>query len=1331
MRSIVNKYLAVLQTLILSVMTGLPVTAQSYEFFHHLHTWSDEIKAIYPDASGRIWIGTIHGLMRYGDFPIDSNSYGYYPEEFRNGVYTIHDFDDNFMLIQISDGGKHVLYNPNTNKVSYLLDNLMTEWGINLKNRWSLKIRTDNERNIWFYADGKLYVRLISQNKTVKIADLPNRILNLSVNSRYFCFLTDETIYVYSRNGLKPVTTIAHKANADTRVLKIDDAGNIWVGGDNLLRYDSRESQCQLIRKDVFITDMVMSHNGDILVSTNSSGLLRYDKSGKLLQEIRHIPYNPNSLASDNIRYLAEDADTTLWICYDKRVISACNPRTPDSSLNHIINIKSAGFEDDIIAIRQDYEGNVWMGSNGNGLFRMDSDGRFSVPNFWKNHEATVVTDIYFDSQNRMWVATYRDGIYCIKNTEIHHYLPKSSVYSTFEDAAGHIWFGLLGGGIYFLDTNLNCEPERVNTNNHNWILKLTGTDDGNLYAASSNGIIKVDVKSRKCDVLNGNRSGSKQFKNYNFQSIYKDSRGLYWLIGQDLDTPLEIYDAHNDTVFEIPRLKGHVVKSVIEDDSKNIWIASEQDIIHIIVNYDTTAGRYVFIPSFYRFRSSSNDKFGYYNYRAAEKLDDGRLLFGSSDGYRIIDPKNYPPHVSHIYAPDLYIASVKINGSYLKAGNKFNGRDIIDKDISAVREINLAHNENNLIITVGTIDLTSSYQTDIYYRLKGRDSEWRPVRANVIELSDLASGKYVLEVCSEKADGNMSENILTLGICVDSPWYASIWAWSIYIIFTIAAIIMAIYYFLDRQKQQMYVTQIKKEADRQYQLNEMKLRFFTNVSHDFRTPLSLIITPLEAFLSDESNKASEKYLRPVYKNAVRLLNLINQILDFRKIDVNGAVLNLSYGDIVSYIREICSSFTLFAEDTEKNIRFESEELVVNMYFDKDKISKIMMNLLSNSFKFTKPGSTVGVKVFIEGDLVGISVTDNGPGIPDSQKSKIFERFYQSGSNPSGHMGSGIGLHIVKEFVALHKGSVAVSDNHPSGAIFTLKLPIVKNIENTEDPTLDSDNENHEEFPVSQGQPNLLLVEDNADFREFMKNQLSDEYRIFMASNGAEALEVLDKQEIRVIVSDVMMDGMDGLELCRKVKSNLATSHIPVILLTAKALAEDEMMGFDCGADEYITKPFNMSILRHRIKKLIDDSIKSQKKFKEKLDVNLSELTITSLDEQFLSNAIKCVEDNMSSADFSVETMSSLLGVHRTQLYKKLINLTGKSPVEFIRLIRLKRAAQYLAKSQMFISEIAYTVGFSSPKLFTKHFKDEFGMSPRDYQNECSGNRHDAGDKPI
>lgn len=1313
---------------LLSFLYGRPVMANSYDNFHHLKTSSEEIRAIYPDSSGRIWLGTIHGIIRYGDFPPDHMGYAHYPEVFKAGVHAIHGFSGDKLLVRLLDG-RYVVYNPRLNQIEGDFDKNLEEWGIDFNNHWDLNMMTGQHGDIFCFTYNKAYARM--DNRTVKIAELPERIRNIGISKDELCIATDSVIYIYNydRKDFRLKSKITNIVPVYPRrlLLTVDGKGNIWIGNTNLFRYDRESRKWSIVKENISISDMMLNYNGEILVATNSTGLLRYDSNGNLLQEIRHIPYDSNYLAADNIRWIAEGPDTTLWICYNKRMMSVCNPSYLDSSLKHIPDIKRQGFDDDIIAIAQDSNGAVWLGSDSHGLFRHEP-GSDSFSHFNLNGESDIsVTEIFFDSKERMWVATYRNGVFCVEGNKISHFLNKESVYGITEDAKGTIWLGLLGGGLYILDSNLDSEPVHVPQKGNNWILQLSGDGDRTIYAVTSTGIITVDTETHDIKRLNGTGSGNMTLENNHFQSMFKDSRGLLWLIGQRIDAPVEIFDANNDTIVGIPQLSGQTMKSIIEDNDKNIWIATEQNIIHIIVNYDTTTGLYKFLPSIYRFKNPDDDSSVYYNYRASTRLKDGKLLFGSSDGFRMIDPKNFPPHVSHVSAPRLYFASIKVNDQYLKARIPFNGRIVLDEDVMSATDITLDHNENNLTLTIGSRGFTSSYYTDMYFRLNGRDSEWRPVRGNIIELSDLDPGEYKLEVCSERADGIKSDNAITLGIKINAPWYSTIWAYIIYVILAIGIIILAIYYYIDRQKQKMYVSQIKQEAERQYQLNEMKLRFFTNISHDFRTPLSLIITPLEAFMSDEANKSSEKYLRPVYKNAVRLLNLINQILDFRKIDVNGAVLNLSYGDIVAFVRDICSSFTLFAEDTAKTLSFNSSVAGENMYFDKDKVTKIMMNLLSNSFKFTKPKGKVTVDMNISGDEIVISVADDGPGIPDSDKSKIFDRFYQTESMPADYTGSGIGLHIVKEFVKLHNGSVTVTDNHPTGSVFTLRLPIIKTNPDPEKETVEvKEDEENIISGVDDGQPNLLLVEDNTDFLEFMKDQLSGTYRVTTATNGAEALNILEKQDVNIIISDIMMDGIDGLELCRRVKSDLSTSHIPVILLTAKALAEDEMRGFECGADDYITKPFNMSILFHRIKKILSESIKSQKRFKEKLDVNPSEVTITSLDEQFLSNAINCVEANMASPDFSVETMSSMLGVHRTQLYKKLVNLTGKTPVEFIRLIRLKRAAQYLAKSQMFISEIAYTVGFGSPKIFSKHFKDEFGMSPRDFQNEHSGTSTDT-----
>lgn len=542
--------------------------------------------------------------------------------------------------------------------------------------------------------------------------------------------------------------------------------------------------------------------------------------------------------------------------------------------------------------------------------------------------------------------------------------------------------------------------------------------------------------------------------------------------------------------------------------------------------------------------------------------------------------------------------------------------------------------------------------------------------------------------------------------------------------------IAIIIYYLSERKSQKLRLEQAEREIQRQAQTNEMKLRFFTNISHDFRTPLSLIITPLEAYLNDKEKNPDVKFFTPIYRNAVRLLNLINQILDFRKLDMYGETLNLSNGDIVSFVKEVCASFSMFADGNNVQLSFHSSMTVLNMAFDMDKLSKILMNLLSNAFKHTPQGGKVFVNMYSDGnDSIQISVMDYGCGVPDKDKEKIFERFYQNKYDNAANMGCGIGLHIVREYVALHNGSVKVSDNNPSGAIFTVTLPIART--ETNGGQLREVSQVIEATKSECASPDhkhtIMLVEDNEEFLDFLHQSLSEEYHVLKASNGEDALTILKGSSVvDIVISDVMMDKMDGFELCGRIKTDLQFSHIPVILLTAKSMVEDEIQGLEVGADDYITKPFNLSVLRLRIQSILKSQGRYRKMFKNKVDISPSEITITSLDEQFLSKALAIVEDNIANSDFSVEDLSSALGIHRAHLYRKLSGITGKTPIEFIRLIRLKRAKQYLNQSQMYISEIAYAVGFNSPKLFTKYFKEEFGMSPRDYQCAHSSLDHDS-----
>jgi signal transduction histidine kinase/AraC-like DNA-binding protein len=564
---------------------------------------------------------------------------------------------------------------------------------------------------------------------------------------------------------------------------------------------------------------------------------------------------------------------------------------------------------------------------------------------------------------------------------------------------------------------------------------------------------------------------------------------------------------------------------------------------------------------------------------------------------------------------------------------------------------------------------------------------------------------------------GFWNDSASSLELIVLPPFYLSSWAIAFYYILAIGLIV---FFFLKNQKlhaRKIALQQKRMEQEQKNRLNELKLKFFTNISHDLRTPLTLILTPLQSLINDVPDSAIGKRLNIINKNAEQLLQLMNTLLDVRKLDEGEETLHLKYNDIVPFLNDVCIPFQLYSTERFITFSFQSDEKSIYMNFDADKVQKIMNNLLSNAFKFTPDGGRINVTVHRTSSQLLISVSDTGTGISIKDRAHIFERFYQA-EQSSEKTGSGIGLHIVSEYVKLHGGEIDLSSNVPVGTVFNVKLPISVNNENTTSPkplvlssvSTDDDLESNESNIQT-----VLIVDDNKDFCEFMSDSLSSEYTTVVAYNGQEAIALLSQCDVDLVVSDIMMPVMSGTELCSQIKTNLMWSHIPVILLTAKTADEHKIEGFEMGADDYITKPFNLELLKIRIRKLIERKEKQHQDFSRKMDVSPSEITITSLDEKFISNAIKIVEDHIGDPDFSVEELGGKLGVSRSQLYKKLMSITGKGPVEFIRILRLKRGMQLLKKSQMQIAEIAYTVGFNSPKRFSKYFRIEFGLSPSEY----------------
>ena len=1294
--------------------------ATVFNDFIHTFTYDTTVGNVYVDKNGVAWLGTSRGVMTYDVLNHDRSLLVKDIKILHTPIYMIYGLSDSRLIVTTIELEKYI-FDPITWETEQLDREWLNNAGIDAEGDWEISIASHPDADAVVTTKNKIYLLDPSNRKARLVMETDEEINKISVDSDCYHILTSHNILTYDFADRKIRKTHNPYDIYAGHVIK-DRNGNIWLGDRDLYRYDILTGEWQIIDEGIVVTGIVKSGK-DIYAGTNMSGLRHYKDDGEKVKSIRNNPFDDYSPLSNHCRTIYIDNAENLWLIYNKCDFSISSPHVNLTKPHHIAQLAEQRVKDDIISLTPLENGHLLAGTDGNGIYCIDPDSGICQRQPWTalgDITDKSVTASFVDSRGRLWLGCYRDGLSCISNTGIARMLPGTSPFSIDEDINGFIYVATSGNGLYRLDPDLANTPEKVDLGEEIWIQQLTCNRGNTILVASANKLFSINAHSLAVTDITTDKDGNKKIECQYFNSIYRDSRSLLWIIGKKENNGLEIIDLKNGTAIHVDGMDGTDFKSIIEDDNKSMWLTSSNDIYNIVPQYDYATKRYSFRHYVYHIRGN-DDHSNTYNYRSAARMPDGHLIFGGINGYQIINPNLYQELVVSTHLAGVFSA-LKVNNEFIVPGMEYGGRVILKKGLSLTDRISLRHDQNSITLLFSPSDHNSPFITDYYYRLDRSHSEWKVISGNLIELTNLAPGKYRLEVCAMSPDGYMSETVDSIEIVVLSPWYLSWWAYLVYIAALCGAILFVFHHYSDRQKQNLRVLQAEKEVARQRQLNEMKLRFFTNISHDFRTPLSLIITPLETFLNDNPDSRSLKFLIPVHRNAVKLLNLVNQILDFRKLEVTGIPLRMSYSDIVGFVREICLSFTLFSEDSGISLNVNSNVGTLNMYFDKDKLTKIMMNLLSNAFKYTDNGGDVTVSIKADNKTVRLCVADTGKGVPDKDKERIFDRFYQSEQTNHTTMGCGIGLHIVKEFVLLHNGNVRVVDNNPKGSVFIVEIPIVKSIQNEGEYPLTqvdcvediSGNSTHYSSRKDE-KTSILLVEDNQDFIDFMADTLSDEYNVYKAYNGKEALGILENESVDIVISDVMMNEMDGFELCKAIKNDIRISHIPVILLTARIMAEDELKGLELGADDYITKPFNMPVLRLRVRKRLDDNKKLQDKFRKIPDISPSEVTITPLDEKFLSDAIRIVEENMANPEFSVEMLSSLLNMHRTHLYKKLLCITGKTPIEFIRLIRLKRAEQYLRKSQMYISEIAYKVGFNNPRLFSKYFKEEFNLTPREY----------------
>lgn len=971
----------------------------------------------------------------------------------------------------------------------------------------------------------------------------------------------------------------------------------------------------------------------------------------------------------------------------------------------------------------------VWVGTDNSGLIKYNySTHEVRRIEDTKDVGHYSITSMMTDSGGALWIGTYHGGLKRYFNGRFERWntsngLSSNNIWAIVEGNDGKIWIGTLDGGLQVYNPKnksfktLDVANSKIQSNFINTLVK---GHDGLIYAGTTCGFASISPLDYSVTTYRGSRKCNKDFYNLNINQIAVDSKGLVWVGTRE---GLEVYDMKNDTLYDVSlsdRFPNPFILGITEGNDHSMWVTVSNEIFNISVDYHRQSGKYVFGVRSYGHHDGIIS--GTFNQRSMCLLPSGELLAGSIEGIVTVSPEKIPLDTNN---PHVIFTGLDIKNIPVEVGREYKGKVILPGALDYVENVRLDYDANDLTVYFATDDYCNSEYTIYKYQLEGFDNEWITCAPGMhhATFTNLPPGKYALHVIAVNSDGVESEAASTISIEISAPWWLSWWAKMLYFIAAVLAVSGTSFYYHNRSLSKLRKHQKEELAKKTEEINQLKFRFFTNISHELRTPLTLILSPVESMLKDNPEERNARRLNTIKANANRLLYLVNQLLDFRKNEMVGLTLHLSEGDIVSSIKSACDSFIELTGRKNIDLRFDTEYAEFSTSYDNDKFTKIIINLLSNAVKYTPDQGKIVVRFAVGDKHVKVSVADTGKGISDEDKKHIFERFYRGADKSDLNTGTGIGLSLVYEYAKLHGGTVEVADNKPKGTIFTVVLPTPNTPKETccavsaqqavpqaaGVPTLVNNSARQ-----TGGKPSVLFVDDNRDMTGFLREKFSDVYAVTVASNGVEALKAMEGKTFDIVVTDLMMPEMDGIELSRRLKSDKATVDVPLIMLTAKQDMGSIIEGLTLGADDYITKPFNNEVLALKINRLIELRRKGLKR--TLIDPTPNKIEITSLDEQLVAKAVKYVEDNISRSDLSVEELAKNMGMSRVHLYKKITALTGKTPIEFIRLMRLKRATQYLAESQLTVAEIAYRLGFNNPKYFSKYFKEEFGILPSEYQ---------------
>jgi signal transduction histidine kinase/ligand-binding sensor domain-containing protein/CheY-like chemotaxis protein/methylphosphotriester-DNA--protein-cysteine methyltransferase len=1382
--------------LILMLSSSLSrLSAQSTEYQFSTLNFSNglsnnHVTSLYKDPRGFMWFGTMSGLNRYD---------GYEFKVFRHDQHDPHSIGDNF-IEQIFEGpegkmwvqsrsSRFNIYDLATDQfdhdyAGYLRKHSLPEF-------WLLGI-VHGATGYWFvYRDSGIY-HMNLDGKIIAVHQDSTRAGCLSASA-----ISDAkedhagNCWVFHQDGLLEKVdhlthTVVFRSTELEKVfghnqfpcgLYIDNQDDLWLYSSGYFKgvfcyhpptgvfthfSASPASPAEASAKagrptpgrlssDVIYT-AIQDDKGKIWLSTDHGGVDVLDKNDLSVTTLTHIEDDRKSLAENSLPAMIRDSTGTIWLGTFKSGINYYHQIGIQFPLfrHHPHDPHSLSF-DDVNKFAEDTAGNIWIGSNGGGLIHFDRRRNTfrqylndpANPNSLANN---IVVSLLVDHDNHLWIGTYFGGLDYFDGKRFIHYrhddhrpasLADDRVMYLYEDSDRDIWAGTLAGGLDRFDRKKNgfdhFNSTQSNSIKNNYVSSILEDREHNLWIATAYGI---DVLDKRNGRFTHYSSENNQLSTDNVILLFRDSRNNMWVATRD-GLNLFLPEKNSFQSFSTDNgLPDNTIRGIVEDLDHDLWVSTANGLSRITI---TTNGDR---PGPVRIRCRNyHEKDGLqgreFNERTALATRDGSLLFGGPNGFNLFRPDNIT-NTTHV-------------------GEQIGNRIVLDRSISETPEITLTHSQDVFSIEFAALDFVDNPGDKYAYTLEGFNKNWLVTDGNARKATytNLDAGTYTFRVKASDEDGQWYDREANLKIIVLPPFWKTPLAYVIYALALIGILLIARRMVIRKARMRFALEQERRETKRLHEIDLMKIRFFTNMSHELRTPLSLILAPVEKLLTDPAVSDPHPQYEMIRRNARRLLHLVNQLLDFRKMEVNELRLHPRQGDILKFVREISYSFNDLAERKNISFAWHSDKDSLLTSFDHDKIERILFNLLSNAFKFTPANGAVSVDLTTEHaadkTILSIRVKDTGIGIAPDIRNKIFERFFQSDvPDTILNQGSGIGLAITQEFVRMHHGQLSVESELNKGSCFTIRLPFTPLTASPAPPAVLNGNVsthlNGNASTTSNGspvinpsatingspvitpptpangtpakQPTILIVEDNEDFRFYLKDNLRHFYSIIEAADGKEGWRKALAEHPDLIVSDISMPAMNGMELCKKISTDERTAQIPVILLTAMTGEGAELNGLRTGAIDYIIKPFNFELLLSRIRNFLAHTATVRKTYQRQVQAAPAALDIESAEEAFIKGVLEHIEKNMGNPDFSVGELSTRFHTSRSTFYKRLLLLTGKTPIEFIRHIRLQRAAELLEKSQLTVAEIAYTVGFNNPKTFSQYFKEEFSRIPSAYRSE-------------